>query len=163
MRIYLPASVADLNSEHLGPTLVHAVTDELRATFPEEGEEDLEVVAFLLAADSSLAQLATQVPARVVISAEVDEVFVRVGTHPDPTAVELVSAISWDAVVSIHTDDPGDGEVAVLVQAALLAGPGAEQAAADLDLLWWDVSERDHLVALFDAAPPAPGHAGENS
>ena len=54
VRIYIPATSADVSKEDLLPRLVHAVTRELEHAMPAEGEEVLESVAMGAAADDSL-------------------------------------------------------------------------------------------------------------
>ena len=54
MRIYLPATAADLSAAEISPRTAHAATQALVAALPEEDEEGLEVSASLCAADSSL-------------------------------------------------------------------------------------------------------------
>lgn len=150
MRIYLPASVADLAADRLTPRPVSLVTDHLRAAYPAEGEEDLEMVAFLAAADASLQMLQPDAtPARVVIAADVADGAIAQVQPGQLTAARLTEEVTWSAVVSIHTDDPGDHAGARLVSQAIAGQPEAVIAAADLDLLWFDVSERGQLRALF--------------
>lgn len=148
MRIYLPASAADLASESgISARPAHAVTPALRQANPGEAEEDLEVPAFLAAADASLAMLAaTDVPVRVVLAADV--------STASPTQGEYLTEVSapdvpWSAVVSIHVDDPDDGDAAALVSTAVGGDDEAIDAAAELDLLWFDISERAQLRALL--------------
>lgn len=145
MRIYLPATASELSApDGLQARAAHAVTPALRQAAPGESEEDLEVAAFLEAADASLARLSTEdPPLRVVVSADV-------GTAPptDEALTEVSApAVAWDAVVSIHVDDPSDGETQNLVRAAVGGDESAIEAAADLDLLWYDATERTELAA----------------
>lgn len=145
MRIYLPATASELSApDGLSARPAHAVTPALRQAAPGESEEDLEVAAFLDAADASLARLSTEdPPLRVVVSADV-------GAAPSTgEALTEVSApaVAWDAVVSIHVDDPDDGEAQDLVRAAVGGDEAAIEAAADLDLLWYDATERTELAA----------------
>lgn len=150
MRIYLPATAADLASETgLAARPAHAVTPVLRAGNPGDSEEDLEVSAFLAAADASLDRLTAQdVPARVVVSAEVPDAEPIGGA--DPTEVSAPD-VPWDAVVSIHADDRADGETTDLVSAAVGGDEKAVEAASELDLLWYDATERAELLALLTA------------
>ena len=55
----------------------------------------------------------------------------------------------WSAVVSFHVDDPADGDAAAVVSAAVGGDEEAIEKAGELDLLWFDVSERDELRALL--------------
>jgi hypothetical protein len=151
MRIYLPATAADLSVEGgLSARAAHAVTPALRAANPAESEEDLEVPAFLAAADASLALLTeADVPVRLVIAADVGAA--------EPTQGEDITEVSapevpWSAVVSFHVDDPDDGEAAALIRAAVSGDDDATDAAGELDLLWFDVSERDQLRALLQGS-----------
>ncbi|GAB2617265.1 DUF6912 family protein [Pseudactinotalea suaedae] len=147
MRIYLPARAADLAADSIAARAAHAVTPALRSAYPGESEEDLEVPAFLAAADTSLALLtATDAPVRVVIAADVGAAEPARGE--DPTEVSAPE-VPWSAVVSIHVDDPDDGEAAALVRAAVGGDEEASEAAGELDLLWFDVTERELLRRLL--------------
>ncbi|MDD9206081.1 hypothetical protein PU560_06295, partial [Georgenia sp. 10Sc9-8] len=58
MRIYLPATSADLSSDAgLLPRWAHAVTPALRTALPDEDEESHEMSALLAAADASVGLL----------------------------------------------------------------------------------------------------------
>ncbi|WP_156251930.1 DUF6912 family protein [Pseudactinotalea terrae] len=150
MRIYLPATAADLSAELLAARPAHAVTPALRSSNPTESEEDLEVPAFLAAADASLALLTgADVPVRLVIAADVGAAEAIPGE--DITQVSAPQ-VPWSAVVSFHVDDPADGEAAALVSAAVGGDEEAIEKAGELDLLWFDVSERDELGALLQGS-----------
>lgn len=153
MRVYVPATAADLAAaDGVSARLAHAVTPGLRSSSPEESEEDLEVPAFLAAAAASLAALtAEDVPVRVVVSADVDDAAAVPG--PDVTQVRG-PAIGWSAVVSIHVDDPDDARSQAMVSAAVGGDDAAVAAADELDLLWYDASEREELVRQLDAIAP---------
>lgn len=146
MRIYLPATSADLTAaDGISARTAHAVTAALRAASPGS-EEELELPAFLDAADASLARLtADDVPVRVVVSADVAAA-PAVEADGVLTAVEAPD-VPWSAVVSIHVDDPDDEEAAGLVRAAVAGDEDAVEAVADLDMLWYDASERAELAA----------------
>ena len=147
MRIYLPATAAHLRVAVLGspqePLLAHAATPALAHALPEEDEEGLEVSASLCAADASLVLLAEPgaeglADRRIVIAADVDAEHVR----------EL--AVEGDVL-------PGTVEVAALlvdeaeaeadVHAARLGDEDAFERAAEADLLWYDVTEREALAS----------------
>lgn len=149
MRVYLPASVVDLAApDGISARPGHAVTPALRALSPGESEEDLEVSAFLDAADASLALLTTvDVPCRVVVAADVDSVAPIDG---GPVTTVSAPAVPWRDVVSFHVDDPADPTAATTVRAAIGGGGGTVEAAADLDLLWYDASERAVLLAQLE-------------
>lgn len=149
MRIYLPATLAELGSPRgLAPRLVHAVTPALRAALPEEDEEGLEYAAQLLAADDSLDLLdgaGTAGRRRVVVAADVPEFVVDSVDEPDaPSVLRLTSTVGWDDVASAHVDEPAaEADVA----AAVDGDADAAERLADRDLLWYDVSELGRLVA----------------
>ncbi|WP_341358760.1 hypothetical protein V5H98_13485 [Georgenia sp. M64] len=151
MRLYLPATSADLRSG-LTPRWAHAVTTGLRAELPEEDDEGLEMVATLAAADESVTLLGSGTapaaagghvaPRRVVIVADMPDSAVLVpevlGEEQLPTAVEVVEPVDWSEVVAILVDEP-EAE-----QDVLAAAGGDEEAlerAAERDLLWFDVVE----------------------
>lgn len=155
MRIYLPATSADLSRPAgVPPRWGHAVTAELRRALPEEDDEGLEASAMLAAADESIAHLraaSSALPRRVVLAADVPDSSVvvperarpwREGDDQLPSAVELRATVPWDAVVSIHVDAP-DAEPDVT---AALEDDAAIDQAAEHDLLWHDIVEREVLA-----------------
>ncbi len=155
VRIYIPATSADVSKEDLLPRLVHAVTRELEHAMPAEGEEVLESVAMGAAADDSLRILTalaqggeTIRPLRVVIVADVADSRVEPVSGDDllPTARRLVRPVGWDAVASIHVDDD---EALEDLLAAIGGDEQAFERVADEDLMWYDVEEREDLIAYF--------------
>nr|WP_300339329.1 hypothetical protein [Actinomyces sp.] len=152
MRIYLPATAADLSVAEISPRTAHAVTPALAAALPEEDEEGLEVSASLCAADSSLVRLAEPEAAgvadrRVVVAADVDPADLRELTVEGdvlPGTVELVVPVGWDDVAALLVDDV---EAEADVRLARTGDEEAFERAADADLLWFDVCERGHLAA----------------
>lgn len=148
MRIYLPSTLAELDTRHgLAPRLVHAVTSALRAALPDEDEEGLEYAAQLLAADDSLGRLdgGAAPRRRVVIAADVPEAVVDSVDDPHaPSVVRLTTPVGWDDVACAHVDEAtAEDDVA----AALAGDDEAAERLADRDLLWYDVSELDRLAA----------------
>lgn len=138
------------------PRTVHSVTFALRDVMPDEDDEVLESVAMLAAADDSLRILSTLAaggetirPLRVVIAADVDSSQVgEVSEGKDvlPTAKSLLCPVTWDSVDSILVDDTD------LLDEILLAIDGNDDAferVADEDLMWFDVDERNDLIAYF--------------
>lgn len=108
------------------------------------------MIATLAAADDSLRLLAKKpdlVRRRLICVTEVSNSLLQMperGTDLLPTAVHLTSALDWSKVESIHLDEEG-GEA--LVQRAI---DGDEQAfieSGEIELLWFDVSERQILSA----------------
>lgn len=148
MRIYLPATAADLTADSLTPRQAHAVTKDLAAALPDEDEEGLEVSASLCAADSSLVLLAaSQVEAdrRVVVAADVEAYNVReVPVCEDvlPGTVELLHGLTWDEVTALLVDE---ASVEADVRLARTGDEEAFERVAEADLLWYDVSERSEL------------------
>ncbi len=145
MRVYLPATVADLQGEKgLGARWAHAVTAALRAAMPDEDDEGLEMTATLAAADESVERLAADgsVPRRVVVAAEVPDGSVRapevLGEDQLESTVEVVAPVPWSEVVAIFVDEP---EAAEDVAAAAAGDGKALDRAAERDLLWYDVVE----------------------
>ena len=155
VRIYIPATSADVSKEDLLPRLVHAVTRELEHAMPAEGEEVLESVAMGAAADDSLRILTalaqggeTIRPLRVAVVADVADSRVEPVSGDDllPTARRLVRPVGWDAVASIHVDDD---EALEDLLAAIGGDEQAFERVADEDLMWYDVEEREDLIAYF--------------
>ena len=152
MRIYLPATAAHLRASVLGsshePLAAHAATPALAHALPEEDEEGLEVSASLCAADASLVLLAEPEAAgladrRIVIAADVDAENVReLAVEGDvlPGTIEVTGEIAWDDVA---VDEP---EADADVRAARLGDEDAFERAAEADLLWYDVTEREALA-----------------
>lgn len=109
LRVYVPTTPEDLRAHWseggVGLLRAHAVTDALRADWPDGGEEEWEYVALLAAADESALDQAGEEQIevrRVVIAADAD------GCTPDPdrglTAVTLDTAVSVRAWASVHAD-----------------------------------------------------------
>ncbi|MBK5249818.1 MAG: hypothetical protein JJE50_10400 [Actinomycetales bacterium] len=146
MRIYLPATLRDLSApDGVGARRAHALTDALRSALDDEDSEAGELAALLVAADASVRLIGSEgaPPRRLVIAADVAEGVVAATDGP-PSAVEAPD-VPWSAVVSFHVDDADDPEVADAVAGAAAGDPEAFELAAELDLLWYDVSEREDL------------------
>lgn len=161
MRIYLPATSEDLHhSEGVSPRAAHALTPALRSALPEEDEDGLADSALLAAADESVELLRATPGAaalRVVLAADVAERDVEVprtrrpwrpGDDRLPSAVDLRVTVPWRDVASIHVDDPA---AATDVAAAVTAPEDATalDRAAEHDLLWHDIVERQALAATL--------------
>ena len=79
----------------------HAVTEWLRAAWPEADQEEWEYAALMAAADASVALLTEEDrPRRVVVVAEVDDVT----EDRESTAVTVDSAIPMRVVQAVHAD-----------------------------------------------------------
>jgi len=149
VRVYLPATLDQL--DHLGtaiaPGPAHAVTPALRTALPDEDEEGWEYSALLAAADDSLALLAAHADGprlRVVVAADVPDEVVTVPGDTDAvaSAVRVVAAVPRQAIVSVHVDEPA---AAPDVAAALGADRAAAERVDERELLWYDVTELDHI------------------
>ncbi len=164
MRVYLPATLSQLaevertGSYTLPPgSTAHAVTPALREWYTEGDTEELEYVALLEAAGSSLRALAADPDAprrRVVLAADVADGIVRPAPEMATSAVRLASAVPLTDVVSIHVDeDDAVSDVAAAVDALAAADAGDDDAqftvdsADGHDLLWYDVTEIKELLA----------------
>ncbi|QQO78302.1 hypothetical protein [Actinomyces sp. HMT897] len=158
MRVYLPATAADLTAPALSPRTAHAATAALAAALPEEDQEGLEVSASLCAADSSLVRLSRPeadglADRRVVIAADVVPEHVR-ELAPDedvlPGTVQVTAPVPWDDVASLLVDEAA---AEADVRAARGGDEAAFERAAEADLLWYDVCEREHLAAGLTRRP----------
>ncbi|MFL6100385.1 MAG: DUF6912 family protein [Actinomycetales bacterium] len=165
MRVYVPMTVTALARLHAdsgyGGTVwtAHAVTPALREWYAQSDTEELEHAAFLDAERSALRLLAGEPGTprvRVVLSADVpDDTTVVAGEDGDERSVVLCHGdLPLDAVASVHVDEQeaqSDVGAAVDALAAAAAGDDDAQFAVDgaeaHDLLWYDVSELDELVA----------------
>ncbi|CAM2906244.1 DUF6912 domain-containing protein [Actinomyces slackii] len=151
MRIYLPATAADLRAEAISARHAHAATQALARALPEEDEEGLEVSASLCAADASVMLLAEPgaeglADRRLVIAADVDDQVVgelAVDEETLPGTVAVGAPVAWEEVAAILVDDPQAEED---VRAARTGDEEAFERAAEADLLWYDVVERQALA-----------------
>lgn len=133
-RVYLAlgeAGLASLSSEgrlEPGSVRASAVTDTVRAAFPDEAEEEREYDALLIAAEMITAehpQGRVAVAAADVSSAAIEEV-AAAGPF-DGYEVRLTRPVTVDQVVALHAAEDG--------------------AASDDELLWYDISELRRLAA----------------
>lgn len=150
MRVYVPATASDLLRDELAVEQVHAVTAAARVELPGEDEEMLELVAFLAAADESVVLVGERGdrPRRVVVSADLDARELELAPG-DAVATAMIPAgpISWDSVAAIHVDDAGAEEQV----AAAAAGDGeAADLVAEIDLAWYDATEREAAAAALE-------------
>ncbi|USR79668.1 DUF6912 family protein [Arcanobacterium pinnipediorum] len=146
MRIYIPLTLSDLSAPRVSARRVHAVTAELRAMITDEDNEGYEYIATLAAADDSLRLLdknSTLPLRRVVGVAEVADNIVRPVRQPQlPTEQDVIADLEWNEIESFHIDAPGSES---LVARALNGDEEAFLATGDIELLWYDISERQHL------------------
>jgi len=83
---------------------------------------------------------------RIVIAADVDAENVRelpVEGDVLPGTIEVTGEISWEDVAALLVDEP---EAQDDVRAARLGDEDAFERAAEADLLWYDVTEREALA-----------------
>lgn len=133
VRVYLPLDPAMLStlreSGEIGPAPVAGHAALAPSTRPGIGHDDEErEYAAWSAAASDAAVRAAGGGRRVIASADVDAAVVE-READDDTAVELDSVVALPRIASFHIDEEPGGEVA--------------------DLLWYDVTELDDLIALL--------------
>ena len=158
-RVYVPSSWTGLRglvtNDGIGPApfLGHAVTDALRAAYPEGGEEELEFAAMTAAARTSLGLVVEGDPARRVVVAVDAGTVLPVGDD-DPTVVEVAEVVPFRDVASVLVDDEGaQGEVAAAVEQWSAAEAGDAEAETvvdrclDVDLAWYAAQEIGDLLA----------------
>ncbi len=145
MRIYIPLDPSDLRTD-ISPRLVHAVTPQLKSAVPREDAEGWEMIATLAAADDSLRRM-KESGRRIVCVAEVPDKVLHVRDEL-PTARELTTTVAWEDVETILVDEPGYGD---LIDRARAGDEKAFMATGDIDLMWYDVIEREALAVELGA------------
>ncbi|MFC7486728.1 DUF6912 family protein [Knoellia sp. CPCC 206453] len=133
VRVYLPldpAALATLREVgEVGPAPVAGHSALPASTRPGIGNDDEErEYAAWSAAAADAAGRATTGGRRVIASADVDAAVVQ-RTADDGSAVELDSVVALPRIASFHIDEEPGGEIS--------------------DLLWYDVTELDDVVALL--------------
>ncbi|PRZ04894.1 hypothetical protein BCE75_109133 [Isoptericola sp. CG 20/1183] len=158
MRLYVPATVADLDAISVTaragwwdvpPRGAHAVTGALVSALPDEDDEAREYAAFLAAADASLMLVAGSsdaVPLRVVVTVEVPEHAVTDAAGDVPPSGVDVGAVPGTQVEAVHVDEPEAAADVRAVLDAIDAGDDEALAAAteqvdQRDLLWYHPTE----------------------
>ncbi|HYN30266.1 MAG TPA: hypothetical protein VES95_10420 [Dermatophilaceae bacterium] len=138
-RVYVPldpAGVATLrHGGSIGPPPIpaHAVTSRQGRPGLTTDVEELEHAAWSAAAAAAGGRVSGHAP-RVVASADVDSGDVVEVGGPEATEVRVRAPVALRDVVSFHVDEvPG--------------GP-------DRDLLWFDVTELDDVLALVESRGP---------
>ena len=141
MRIFFAISLEGLDKYSFAGSSAHAVTDELRRAFPDEEDEELDMIALLAAADDNIRQVKNE-PFRLVVAADahVD----TIGTAEDPSLVQPTDAIVWSDVAAIFTDEETAADD---VLAARRGNDEAFDRLAGQDMLWYDPTERLRLAA----------------
>ncbi|WP_426562229.1 DUF6912 family protein [Angustibacter sp. McL0619] len=161
MRVYLPATLGSLSALRDNgfqpPLPAHAVTGELREWYADGDADELEYAAGDEAAHASLRLLADddgQARRRVVVAADVPDSAVSTGGSYRSSVV-VTAAVDRGWVASVHVDGAeARTDVSQAVRALAAADDGDDDAqftvdqAAGHELLWYDVSELDDVLAL---------------
>ncbi|MEU6642194.1 hypothetical protein ABZ863_06545 [Saccharomonospora sp. NPDC046836] len=166
MRVYLPATVGMLRQlvtdgkfRPLGGT-GFALTPALRESYVSGSTEELEYTALLDASRASLRLLAgheaeeKELPRRVVVAADVDDVTLR--PDLDHAVVKVAGPVALDDIAAVHVD-AAEAEQAVLaasavIDAADLGDPDAEFTLGDVEdheLAWYAPQELPFLLELM--------------
>jgi hypothetical protein len=163
MRVYLPSTLPALTGMFAGteispsPVLGFAVTPALREWYSSGDMEELEYVAMMQAARSSLRLLMADPAAprrRVVLAAELpDEQIIAAAGFDEPALVEIKSPVQLRDIVSGHIDDPmAADDVSAAVAALTAADAGDDDAKFAVDgaegheLLWYAAQELERLT-----------------
>lgn len=157
-RVYVPSTLSRLRdvvtAGGIGPSpvLAHAVTETLRAGYPDGTEEDWEYAAMSAAAQDSLGLLADDdPPRRVVIAVDVGSV---VPVDPGrPTLVELLVVAPARDIASVHVDSADAEDLVAVARAAWLGAENGDEAAVvvverclDRELAWFAAQEIGDLL-----------------
>ena len=155
-RVYVPSTLGRLRAivtaDGIGPApfVGHAVTPAVREELADLGEEEWEYAASTAAAQSSLALLHDDEPARRVVVA-VDVPSVRLAGTEDPTVVEVDAVVPFRLVGAVLADAADAEEHVRAARDALAAGaPDAHrlvERCLDHELGWWAAQEIGDLLA----------------
>lgn len=134
IRVYLPLNPSALatlrQTGEVGPAPVAGHTALAASPRPGIGNDDEErEYAAWSAAASDAADRAADGARRVIASADVDAAVVQRPAE-DSTAIELGGTIALPRIASFHIDEEPGGDVS--------------------DLLWYDVTELDDVIALLE-------------
>ena len=156
VRVYVPTTMTGLRqlvqADGVGPApfLAHAVTDAVRNELADAGEEDWEYAASTAAAQSSLAMLHEDDPARRVVIA-VDVPSARPAGTEDPTVVEVDDVVPFRLVGAVLADAADAEDHVAAARDALAAGATDADRLADRcldhELGWWAAQEIGDLLA----------------
>lgn len=159
MRLYFAVAPQELTADEFEPRTAYAVTPGLAAALPDEDEEGHEASAFLAAADVAV-ECAGEGGRRIVIAADAPARALP-GEDEHPGAVHMEEPVLWPAVAAVFVDAMEaveDVRAAAHALAARLGAGGEEddaalvellERAAGHDLLWYDPSERRHVVVML--------------
>lgn len=168
-RVYVPSTLSRLRAVLAaglvspGPFVAHAVTAAVRDALADSGEEEWEYAAATVAAQSAVALLTEDEPARrVVLAVDVPagpaDPADPTGRGPDPedpTLVEVGAAapVRWLAAVLADSRE-AETVVAAARDAVARAAPEADrllERCLDLELGWWAAQEVEMLLEQPDA------------
>jgi hypothetical protein len=158
VRIYIPLTVAGLAALHAtgrltpAPVAAHAVTEQLRRSWADADDEELEYAVLMAAAYDSLLLIAetSGEPRRIVVAADVDEAIVRSGD--DETAVTVDAEVGISQCTAVHIDDAdAEGEIVLALERLpdAIAGDGQALGAVSLtehELMWFATQEIPDLL-----------------
>jgi hypothetical protein len=153
-RVYVPTTLTRLRAvvtaDGIGPApfVGHAVTPGVREGLPDVGEEEWEYAASTAAAQSSLAMLEDDEPARRVVIA-VDVPSARPAGTVDPTVVEVDDVVPFRRVGAVLAD-AAEAEPDVAAARDAVGTPDAEDLAErclDHELGWWAAQEIGDLLS----------------
>ena len=131
VRVYVPLTSSVLatlvaQGRLSGPLRAHAVTEALRAGWPEGDDEAWEYAALMAAAADSAEQRGSEDrPRRYVVAADVPGVEPVPGE--DPTLVDVAADVVWKNVAAAHVDTADDAD-------------------EDDDLAWFATQEMQYLL-----------------
>ena len=155
-RVYVPSTLGRLRAvvtaDGLGPApfVGHAVTPAVREALADLGEEEGEYAASTAAAQSSLAMLHDDDPARRVVIA-VDVPSARPAGTEDPTVVEVDEVVPFRLVGAVLADAADAEDHVAAAREALAAGATDADRLADRcldhELGWWAAQEIGDLLA----------------
>lgn len=164
MRIYLPATTADLialrdEGSLAGPRAATALTPDLREFYASGGDEELEYAALSEAARLSLRMIDNDPGAarrRVVIVAEVPDSAVTADESNGRGVVRLADALTLGDVASLQVDDAeAEDAVRAAADVVLEADLGSADAqfvvdgAEGFELGWYGTQELGILLELL--------------
>lgn len=139
-RVFFSIERQNLIEPQLAPLLAHAVTAGLTAAFADEGDEELDLIVQLAAADDNLRTVSNE-RSRLVVAADAE--VEPAGSDEDPSLVTVREPIAWAKVAAIFADAP---EAADDVLRARTGDEAAWDACAGWEMLWYHPSERTKLA-----------------
>lgn len=139
MRVYIPATVADLALQTSGrwePEHGYAVTEALTTAHPELDEEELAELAIDYAADASAFERGSSL--RVVIAADYSRADVSLDPAAGPAGVTIAGRLLPSAIACVFMDEE---DAAADIAAAKEGDDEARERVEERFLLWYDLGE----------------------